>query len=241
MALPKIELPIYDLKIPSTQKEIQVRPFKVKEEKLLLMAAEAADTNDVVNATKQILNNCILTEGVEVDKLPFFDVDFLFIALRGLSIGDKIELQFTCNAVIDEKKCGYVYEDNLDLTKCRIVKDDSITNEINLGGGMSMRMKYPTYALMKQMEVGESVIDRKIKVIANCIDMIVKGDEVYTTKDLSKKELVDFIEELSEFQFKKLEMFVDNFPYFVVDIENTCPKCNTMHRKEYRDFSAFFQ
>lgn len=241
MALPKIELPIYDLRIPSTQKEIQVRPFKVKEEKLLLMAAEAGDTNEVVNATKQILNNCILTEGVEVDSLPFFDIDFLFIALRGLSIGDKIELQFTCNAVIDDKKCGYVYEDELDLSKCRVVKDDDISTNIELGNGLSMKMKYPTYALMKQMEVGEAVIDRKIKVIANCIDMIVNGEEVHTTKDLSKKELVDFIEELSEFQFKKLEVFVDNFPYFVVDIENTCPKCNTMHRKEYRDFSAFFQ
>ena len=131
MDLPKIELPIYDLRIPSTQKEIQVRPFKVKEEKLLLMAAESADTNEVVNVTKQILNNCILTEGVEIDKLPFFDVDFLFIALRGLSIGDKIELQFTCNAVIDDKKCGHVYEDELDLSKCRIVKDESIPNNID--------------------------------------------------------------------------------------------------------------
>jgi hypothetical protein len=241
MTLPKIELPIYDLRIPSTQKEIQVRPFKVKEEKLLLMAAEAEDTNEVVNVTKQILNNCILTEGVEVDKLPFFDVDFLFIALRGLSIGDKIELQFTCNAVIDDNNCGFVYEDNLDLSKCRMVKDESISNNIDLGSALSMKMKYPTYALMKQMEAGEAIIDRKIKVIANCIDMIVKGDEIHTTKDLSKKELMEFVEELSEFQFRKLEMFVDNFPYFVVDIENTCPKCKTLHRKEYRDFSAFFQ
>jgi hypothetical protein len=241
MTLPKIELPIYDLRIPSTQKEIQVRPFKVKEEKLLLMAAESNDTNEVVSVTKQILNNCILTEGVEVDKLPFFDVDFLFIALRGLSIGDKIELQFTCNAVIDDNNCGFVYEDNLDLSKCRTVKDESISNNIDLGSGLSMKMKYPTYALMKQMEAGEAIIDRKIKVIANCIDMIVKGDEIHTTKDLSKKELMEFVEELSEFQFRKLEMFVDNFPYFVVDIENTCPKCKTLHRKEYRDFSAFFQ
>ena len=241
MALPKIELPIYDLKIPSTQKEIKVRPFKVREEKLLLMAAESKDTNEVINVTKQVLNNCILTEGLNIDKLPFFDIDFLFIALRGLSIGDKIELQFTCNAIIDDKKCGHVYEDELDLSKCRIVKDETITGNIELGNGLSMKMKYPTYALMKQMEIDESVIDRKIKVIANCIDMIVKGDDVHTTKDLSRQELVDFIEELSEFQFKKLEEFIDNFPYFVVDIENTCPKCKTMHRKEYRDFSAFFQ
>lgn len=241
MALPKIELPIYDLRVPSTQKEIQVRPFKVKEEKLLLMAAEGTDTNEIVNVTKQVLNNCILTPGVDIDKLPFFDVDFLFIALRGLSIGDKIELQFTCNAVIDDKKCGFVYEDVLDMSKCRIVKDELITDKIDLGGGLSIKMKYPTYALMKQMEAGEAVIDRKIKIIANCIDMIVKGDDVHTTKDLSRQELVDFIEELSEFQFKKLEDFVDNFPYFVVDIENSCPKCKTLHSKEYRDFSAFFQ
>jgi hypothetical protein len=119
-------------------------------------------------------------------------------------------------------------------------------NAINIATGGNGEVgigiaQYPTYALMKQMEVGEAVIDRKIKVIANCIDMIVKGEEVHTTKDLSKKELVDFIEELSESQFKKLEVFVDNFPYFVVDIENSCPKCKTLHSKEYRDFSAFFQ
>lgn len=241
MALPQIELPIYDLKIPSTGQEIKVRPFKVKEEKLLLMAAESNDANEIVNTTKQVINNCILTDGIDVEKLPFFDVDFLFIALRAKSVGDSIELQFTCNAVVEEKKCGHVYEGELDLKNCRIVKEQEIDANVNLGGGMFVKMKYPNYSIMKIIEVGEAVLDRKIKIIAACIEMIQKGDQIYTRKDFTAKELTDFIEELSELQYSKLEKFIDNFPYFVVDIETKCPKCKTVHRKEYRDFSSFFQ
>jgi predicted Zn-ribbon and HTH transcriptional regulator len=240
MALPQIDLPIYDLKIPSTGQEIKIRPFKVKEEKLLLMAAESNDNMEIINTTKQVLNNCILTEGVDIEKLPFFDVDFLFIAIRAKSIGETIELEFTCNAVKDEKKCGHVFSDNLDLTKCRVIKNDKIEKNINLGGGLAMKMKYPSYTVMKFMDDGEQVLDRKVKIIAACIEMIQKGDDVYTTKDFTFEELKNFIEELSEAQYIKLEEFVDNFPYFVVDIETQCPKCKTKHRKEYRDFSAFF-
>jgi hypothetical protein len=179
--------------------------------------------------------------GVDVEKLPFFDIDFLFIALRAKSVGESILLEFTCNATIDNAKCGHVYEGELDLTRCRIVKDSTIESNVNLGGSMFVKMKYPTYSIMKVIEVGEDVFDRKIKIIASCIEMIQKGDEIYTLKDISKKELVEFIENLSEVQYSKLEKFIDNFPYFVVDIETECPKCKTMHSKEYRDFSSFFQ
>jgi hypothetical protein len=241
MALPKIDLPIYDLKIPSTGQEIKVRPFKVKEEKMLLIAAESNDVNDIINTTKQVINNCILTEGIDVEKLPFFDVDFLFIALRAKSVGESIALEFTCNAVIDDKKCSHVYDGELDLTNCRIVKQEGIESNVNLGSGMFVKMKYPNYSIMKVIEVGEDVFDRKIKIIASCIEMIQKGEDIYTLKDVTKKEIIEFIENLSENQYSKLEMFIDNFPYFVVDIDTECPKCKTKHRKEYRDFSSFFQ
>ena len=240
MPLPKIDLPTFDLKIPSTGQEIKVRPFKVKEEKMLLMAAESDDIEEVVRATQQVLNNCILTKGVDVEKMPFFDVDFLFIALRAKSVSETIDLEFTCNAVVDDQKCGTVFPGDLDLTSCKIVKDKQITENINLGN-VSVKMKYPSYSIMKHLDAGEQVLDRKIKIIAACIDMIVRGEEVYTRKDFTVKELSDFVEELAEYQYSKLENFIDNFPYFVVDIEVMCPKCKTKHRKEYRDFSAFFQ
>ena len=239
--LPKIDLPTYEVTIPSTGKQIVVRPFKVKEEKLLLMATESGDQIEIVNTTKQIINNCILTEGVSVDTLPFFDVDYLIIFLRAKSIGESIELEFTCNAVIDGMKCGHVYSGELDLSTCRIVKDETISNLIDIGSGVQIKMKYPNYGIMKVMNENDHILDRKIKVIANCIDMIIKGDEVHTTKDRTIIELVDYVENLSEFQYTKLERFIDNFPSFVVDIETSCSSCGTVHKKEYRDFSTFFQ
>ena len=110
-----------------------------------------------------------------------------------------------------------------------------------MGNNFAIKMKYPTYDVMKALKDDETVIDRKIKVIAACIDTVQKGEEVFTRKDFTHKEIIDFIEELSEAQYMKLEEFIDNFPYFVVDIDIECPKCKTKHRKEYRDFSSFFR
>lgn len=241
LPLPKIDIPTYEVILPSTGKEITIRPFLVKEEKLLLMAAESGDTEEIVRTTKQIVNNCILSEGVNVDKLPFFDIDYLFIALRAKSIGESVEMQFTCNAVNDEgKKCGHVFDADVDISNVAIVKNKEIKNKIDIGNGSFVKMKYPTYAVMKDIKDEQSLLENKLYVITNCIDQIVQGDNVYSSKDYTKEELKEFVEGLTESSYKKMELFVDNFPYFYVSIKKKCPKCKFEHNLRYTDFQNFF-
>ena len=117
MALPKISVPTYELTIPSDKKKIKVRPFSVKEEKLLLIALESENMTDVANTVKQVINNCIVSGEVDVDKLPFFDIDYMFIFLRAKSVGDTVEVKMTCNNVVDGNKCGEVFGADMDISK----------------------------------------------------------------------------------------------------------------------------
>lgn len=241
MALPKIEYPVYELKIPSTGKEIKVRPFIVKEEKLLLMAVESKDENEIINTTKQVIGNCILEGDVDIDKLPFFDIDYIFIALRAKSIGEKIDMQFICNNVVNENICGHIFEAPIDIANAVIENKDDMIKDISLSNNITVKMKYPPYSVMKIISGKEDNLERKIKVICTCIESIVQDDKIYTSKDYTREELNKFVSEMTEDNFKKMENFVDNFPRFAVHAGSTCPKCNYNHKIEYRDFTSFFQ
>ena len=128
--LPKIDVPLYDIEIPSSKEKIKVRPFNVKEEKLLLMAMESKDVNEIVNTVKQVINNCIINGEVNIDKLPFFDIDFLFIFLRAKSIGESVEVNLTCNNEVDGKECGNRFPGVMNISNCEIVKPEKISEEI---------------------------------------------------------------------------------------------------------------
>jgi hypothetical protein len=240
MSLPKIDVPIYEIKVPSTGNMVKVRPFLVKEEKLLLMSVESNDTADIIKTTKQVINNCLL-EPLEIDKLPFFDIDYIFIALRAKSIGEKIEVSYTCNNDTENGKCGGVFDADIDVSKCEIEKNESVDTTIKLSEKLTMKMKYPTYEIMKLINSNESVIERKLRVIMSCVDKILTNDNVYTQKDFSKEELRDFLEALTQDQYKKLENFIDNFPTFYIKAEAKCPKCGFEHDIKYQDFARFFQ
>lgn len=240
MVLPVVDVPIYELKLPSSGKEIRIRPFLVKEEKLLLMAAESDDVEEIIKTTKQVINNCLIDKDVDVDKLPFFDVDYLFIALRAKSIAETLEMRFTCNVINDEGNvCGHKFDAEIDISKVDVYNLD-MAKTFNLDKGTSVKMKYPSYTIMKTLNEKDNALENKIKVIAHCIEQVVQKDKVYTSKDYTKKELQDFVENLTEENYKKLEAFVDNFPYFVVDVEKKCHKCNFLHKIKYRDFASFF-
>jgi hypothetical protein len=242
MALPTLQLPTYELKIPSSGKEIRVRPFLVKEEKVLLMAAESRDEQEIISATKSIIKNCIIDGDVNVDTLPFFDIDFLFIALRAKSIGENIEMKFKCNNVLEDAEtvCNHTFFTEIDIANATIDKDDSISNDIKLVNNVSIRMKYPTYAIMKQIESSDSAIDRQIKIIINSIDYIIEGDKVSSSKDFSKEELINFVENLTEEHFSKLRNYIENFPTFSVKLEAECTNCKFLHKLDYKDFNSFF-
>lgn len=240
MSLPKVDVPIYEITLPSDKRTVKIRPFLVKEEKLLLMAVESNDNANIIKTTKQVINNCLL-EPIDVEKLPFFDVDYLFIALRAKSIGEKIEVSYTCNNDAENGKCGGKFQTEIDISKCEIEKDESIDMTIKLSDTITMKMKYPSYDIMKLIMGNETIIEKKIRVIMSCVERIVSGDKIFTQKDFTKEELKDFLENLTQDQYKKLEYFVDNFPTFYVKANGICHKCGFNHEIKYQDYARFFQ
>ena len=237
----EFQLPQYELTIPSTQEKITVRPFVVREEKLLLIAAETKDTQEVIKTTKQVIKNCILTEGVDIDKLPFFDIDYLYIALRAKSIGDSVEITYTCNNDIDENtKCGTEFPATIDLANVAVISKN-LPMSVTITGQTKVLMKFPTYATMKTIEDAPTNIDKKVSLIASCIKTIHVGEKVFTPgKDFTPGELKDFVESMTQQAFKKLEEFIDNLPTFVVTAEAVCPKCKYHHKISYDNFDTFF-
>lgn len=240
MPLPKIDVPTYTLTVPSTGQEIKVRPFTVKEEKLLLMATESTKMEDVTSQVKQIINNCILEGDVNVDKLPFFDIDYMFIFLRAKSVGENVEVRMTCNNVLDDgSTCNHQFPAKLDIANVEVVKDETVTNDIKLDKTNGVRMKYPNYSVIKRLEEAAEG-DKKTAIIVASIDHIYDKKGVYSSKDYSREELTKFVEDLTEENYKKLEYFVDNFPVFLAKLDVTCPKCGYEHHVRYSDFYDFF-
>lgn len=240
--LPVLDLPTYELKVPSTGQAIKVRPFTVKEEKLLLIAAESSDPNEIINTTKQVIKNCIVSDDLDVDKLPFFDVDYLFIALRAKSVGEAIEIKFTCNNIADDGNvCGNIFPAKIDIASCKIVKNDNISKEIDLGSGIKVKMKYPSYSVMKTITEMKQNIEKQVHIICNSIEYIQDKTKVYTMKDVTPGEIQAFVEGLTREQYNKLETFINNFPSFIVTTKATCTKCNYEHSLEYKDFVSFFR
>ena len=241
MTLPKIDVPTYDVTLPSNGKEIRIRPFLVKEEKLLLMAVESKDTENIIKTTKQVINNCIVGGDIDLDKMPFFDVDYLFIALRAKSIGENIEVSYRCNNNVNGQSCNGVFSVDVDISKCAIDKKEDITDIIKLTNTLSVKMKYPSYSIMKTITGNESVLEKKIRIIMSCVERIVNGEKIYTSKDFSKEELKAFIEDLTQEQYKKLEEYIENFPEFYIQANGVCNKCGFDHQVRYTDFTRFFQ
>ena len=238
--IPKSDLPNYEVKLPSNGKEVTIRPFTVKEEKILLMAIEANDDREIIRTTKQIIANCILTDGIDIEKLPFFDVDYLFIALRAKSIGDKIEVRFKCNNLVGENPCGNVFSAWVDIANV-VIKDSKIEPKIRISNTVSVKMKCPSYSVMKFIKDTDLVLNKKIAMIVGSIAYIQDKERVITAgKDATQKELEEFVEGLTQEQFKKMEEFIENFPSFVIETTAKCGKCGFDHRLEYSDFAAFF-
>lgn len=239
--IPKISVPTYELTIPSSGKKIKVRPFLVKEEKLLLTALESGEEQDIINTTKQIVQQCILDDDVNVEKMPFFDVDYLFIALRAKSVGEFIEIKFKCEHVVDGELCGAVFPAQIDASKVEVKHWHNEPNEVLLPDQVKVVLKYPSYTQMKIILDDDNDITKKIRLIVACIDSIHERDNIITLKDTTPAELTQFIEGLTQDHFSKFEKWVDYLPSFILKSEATCSKCGFNHKLEYTDFTAFFE
>jgi hypothetical protein len=233
--LPAIEYPIIKLPVPSKGITVKARPFTVKEEKLLLIAATGKDQSDIIQTTQQVIKNCLLEE-LDVDTLPFFDIDLMFITLRSKSVSERIEMEFRCKHDTGEKTCGAVFPVILDLSETNLT-GKTINPKIELSSKLGIKMKYPTYAEMKRV----SNLNDEIELILACIEYIYTDTNVYTNKDYTKEQYREFIEKLTADQYSKISDWTSNFPTFQIRTESVCPSCGFNHQIKYSDFTSFFQ
>ena len=220
MALPKLEVPIYELTVPSTDEKIKYRPFLIKEEKILLIAMESGANEDVIQAVKQIVSECTFNT-LKLGDMPMFDVEYIFLQIRSKSVGEVSKLKILC------KDDGETYANvEVDLTEIEVQVNDDHTNKIELTDEMGVIMKYPTIDSFSTAGISDITADNMLDVIVACIDKIYdkKGEEVYDSKDSSKKELMDFVEGMNTTQFQDVQAFFDSMPKLRHEITVVNPK-----------------
>jgi len=210
MPLPKISTPTYELVIPSSGKKIKYRPFLVKEEKILIIAMETEDNKHIATAVKDVISSCILTRGVKVDHLSTFDIEYLFLNIRGKSVGEDVEVLITCP---DDNVTQVPTLINLDEIQVQI--SDEHSKDISLSDDMTLRMKYPSMSefIKSNFSTSETIgVDDTFDLISSCIEQVYTEEESWSASDCTKKELREFLEQLSSKQFKEIEKFFDTMP-----------------------------
>jgi len=218
MGLPTIAVPQYTLKVPSSGKEIKYRPFLVKEEKILLIAMESENQQQIINATKTIIENCVYGD-INVDNMPTFDLEYMFLQLRGKAKGEAIDLNYKC------PKCESEIPVVINIETINVIKQDGHTDNIKLTDGLGVMMKYPNIQLqldLEQQDENQSKIDTLFQTIIKCIDCIYDSENTYPAKDHTEKELIDFVESLTDNQFQKISNFFDTMPRLKHEIELNC-------------------
>jgi len=210
MPLPKIATPTYELELPSSGETVQYRPFLVKEEKLLVIALESEDTKQITTAIKSVIKSCIKTRGVKVEALPTFDIEYLFLNIRGKSVGEEIDVNVTCP---DDGETSVSVKINLD--DIQVEKSEDHTNKIKVDDSIMMEMKYPSLDqfIKNNFDFNEqTAMDQSFELIGSCIDKIYTEDEVWATADCTKKEINEFLESMNSSQFKQIEKFFETMP-----------------------------
>ena len=238
MPLPKIATPTYELELPSTQKPIHYRPFLVKEEKLLVLALESEDIKEITTAIKNVIKSCIKTRGIKVENLPTFDIEFLFLNIRGKSVGEDIEVNLICP---DDGKTQVPVTINID--DVQIQRTEGHTNKIKLDEKLIMEMKYPSLAefIKNNFDFKEdNVMNQSFDLIASCIDKIYNEEEVWATADCTKKEISAFLESMNSAQFKEIEKFFDTMPKLSHKVKITNPNTKVETEVLLEGLSSFF-
>ena len=238
MPLPKINTPIYDLTLPSTGKKIKYRPFLVREEKILIMALETGDTQQISNAVVQILDECILTKGVNVTKLATFDIEYLFLNVRSKSVGETVEVNIVCP---DDNKTSVQMEINIDSIKVQKTRGHKST--IKLDDQYSMKLKYPSLNefINSNFESSEeSDVNKSLNMITSCIEMIYDEEESWDASDSTQQELEEFIEQLNSKQFKSIEKFFETMPRLSHKVKVTNPTTEVESEVVLEGLASFF-
>jgi hypothetical protein len=241
MPLPKISTPTYELVLPSTGKTIKYRPFLVKEEKILILALESQSTKEITNAIKQVLKDCIVTKGIKVEELPTFDIEYIFLNVRGKSVGESLDLIITCGDDGETQVPVTVFIDQI-----KVEEDPEHKREIQLDTDLVLKMKYPSLDQFIKTnfdfssEQSSSSIDRSFDIISSCIDVIFNAEESWAAADSTKKELTDWIETLTPNQFKEIEKFFDTMPRLSHTVKVINPKTKVESDVTLEGLTSFF-
>ena len=238
MPLPKISTPTYELELPSTGKTIRYRPFLVKEEKLLVLALESDDSKEITNAIKAVLKDCIQTRGVKVDTLPTFDIEYLFLNIRGKSVGEDIEVSVLCP---DD---GETYtEVQISIDDIKVTRDKNHSTQIKIDDNLMMEMRYPSLDqfIKNNFDFAEdNQVDQSFDLIASCVDKVFSEDEAWTSEDFTKKEVTEFLEQMNSAQFKEIESFFSTMPKLSHEVQVVNPKTKKKSKVTLEGLASFF-
>ena len=240
MPLPTIETPTYELKLPSSNKKIKYRPFLVKEEKILILALESKNQDEITNAVTDVLKKCILTRGVDVDSLPTFDIEYVFLNIRAKSIGEDIKMTVTCADDGETTVPVTIYVDEI-----KVIKPKGHTTDVVIDDKMTMRMKYPSLNQFVQNNFDleddpEIMVNKTLKVVADCIDTVYTEEDAWEAKDYTPDERVKFIEQLNSKQYKKVESFFATMPKLSHTIEVINPNTKEKNSIVLEGLADFF-
>lgn len=240
MALPKLEVPTYELELPLSKKKIKYRPYLVKEQKALMMALESADAKTIQHNVREILTVCTLSKDVDIDELPIVDIEYYFLQLRAKSVSEISESKYRCNNEVDDKVCGNIMEANIDLTEIQPVQSEYVDPEIQLTDTITVKMKYPPFKLIKDSVEMDDITEVTFNMLAQSIEYVYDGEQFHYAKEVSVAELVEFIEQLNQEQFEKLEKFFNSIPKLSKKIDMKCSKCGFEHHLDVEGLESFF-
>ena len=236
MALPTMDLPTYELEIPSNKKKIKIRPFLVKEEKVLLLALESDDEKNIKQAVLNLLKACIQSR-VKVENLSTFDLEYIFLNIRAISVGEVVEILITCQ---DDEETKVKY--NLNLTDVSVIFPEGHSNKIMLNDNTGVIMKYPSFDDFVEGQFANKQYDEDgvIKIIANSIDQIFQDEEVYDESTTNRKEFIQFVESLTKEQLEKIQAFFESAPRLEHKFKITNPNTGVESEYTLRGLQSFF-
>ena len=238
MPLPKITTSEHELVLPSNGKTVKYRPFLVKEEKILILALEGGNQKEITNAVKQVIKACVITRGIKVEQLPAFDIEYLFLNIRGKSVGESIDLIVTCG---DDGKTEVSV--NVPINDIEVITSEEHTTDIEIGDGYIVKMKYPSLSqfIENNFTDDKDTVEQSFEIIASCIDMVYNEKDMFSAAECTKKELKEWVESLTSAQFAKIEKFFETMPKLQHTLKVTNPntkKENTVILEGLTDFFA---
>ena len=240
MPLPTIATPTHELKLPSTGKKIKYRPFLVKEEKLLILALESKNPNEITNSVKDVLRKCIITRAVKIDELPTFDIEYLFLNIRAKSVGEAIDMIIICPDDSETEVSVTVYVDEIEVQKSKDHKKDIVLDD-----KLTLRMKYPSLTQFIETnfdtnETPEETVNKTFKIVADCMDTIFTEEDAWEANEYTFKERIEFIEQLNSKQYKEVEKFFSTMAKLSHTIKVTNPETKVESEVKLEGLSDFF-